>query len=109
MTISPSRGARPWGLFFLLASGATPLACLFNTSGLGGEASGGSGGSGGATSSTGTGSACKPGDTRDCYSGPPGTEGVGTCKAGSQVCNNDGMSYGPCGGEIQPLGLDKCD
>ena len=36
------------------------------------------------------------GDTRDCYDGPPGTEGVGVCHPGSQTCTLDG-SWGPWG------------
>jgi len=30
---------------------------------------------------------CTDGQTRPCYTGPSGTEGVGTCKAGTQTCS----------------------
>lgn len=45
---------------------------------------------------------CTPGATRSCYSGPPGTEGVGACKAGVQTCPPDGLEYGPCEGSVTP-------
>jgi hypothetical protein len=32
--------------------------------------------------------ACTEGDTQPCYTGPPGTVGVGECRAGHQVCRN---------------------
>ncbi len=31
---------------------------------------------------------CEEGDTRSCYTGPPGTLGVGECREGYQVCMN---------------------
>jgi uncharacterized protein (AIM24 family) len=37
-----------------------------------------------------------------CYDGPPGTEGVGICKAGAQTCAADGMAWGACAGEVVP-------
>ena len=46
--------------------------------------------------------ACNPGDTQSCYSGPQGTQGVGICKAGMQTCAQDGKSWGPCMGEVDP-------
>ena len=59
---------------------------------------------------------CAPGATAACYGGPPGTEGVGTCAAGTQTCNADGSAYGPCVGAVLPTadvcidGLDNdCD
>ncbi|APR87236.1 Tryptophan synthase alpha chain [Minicystis rosea] len=45
---------------------------------------------------------CTPGTTASCYSGPPGTEGVGNCVAGTKTCNDDGTGYGPCVGEVLP-------
>lgn len=46
-------------------------------------------------------SACKDGDTRPCYDGPPGTLGVGICKAGTQTCK--GGAWDPtCAGEVLP-------
>lgn len=46
---------------------------------------------------------CVPGETQTCYSGPVGTLGVGACAAGARTCSVDGMSFGPCMGEILPL------
>lgn len=44
--------------------------------------------------------ACTPGATRDCYSGPDGTEGVGNCNGGTQTCNAG--FWGACVGEQVP-------
>lgn len=50
---------------------------------------------------------------RGCYPGPGGTEGIGICQAGTQVCNNG--AYGACVGATLPLpercnGIDdNCD
>lgn len=50
----------------------------------------------------GAGCTCVPGSTKACYSGPAGTLGVGVCKGGLETCNADGVSYGPCVGEVVP-------
>lgn len=50
---------------------------------------------------------CAPGSTAACYSGPPSTEDVGTCRSGSQTCNASGTGYGTCVGEIPPT-IDLC-
>ena len=44
------------------------------------------------------------GDTAagNCYSGPPGTEGVGTCVAGTHSCSAG--VWTPCSGEVTPSG-----
>jgi hypothetical protein len=104
MTTAPSRHLRSWGMIALLATGTAPLACLFNSHGTG---TGGSGGSGG--SSTGTSASCIPGAMRACYTGPAGTQDKGQCKAGSQICNSDGVTFGQCQGEIVPAGIDNCN
>lgn len=57
-----------------------------------------SGGSGGLPPAT-----CAPGETRACYSGLPETEGVGMCIGGTQSCTDD-ATWGPCAGEVPPLG-----
>ncbi len=44
---------------------------------------------------------CDPGDERACYSGPSGTDGVGPCQGGNQVCLDNGY-WGPCSGEVTP-------
>jgi len=57
---------------------------------------------------------CTPGQMEACYTGPPGTLGVGTCSAGTSTCTPTG-SYGACAGEVTPIaetctGLDDdCD
>ncbi|WP_080599252.1 MULTISPECIES: L-type lectin-domain containing protein [Sorangium] len=50
---------------------------------------------------------CVEGEKRGCYSGPPGTQGVGACKAGVQVCS--GTTWGPCTGDVVPASEDACD
>lgn len=50
---------------------------------------------------------CAEGERRSCYSGPPGTQGVGVCKAGDQVCS--GNAWGPCTGESVPARGEACD
>ena len=46
---------------------------------------------------------CEPGTSEACYSGAPGTQGVGPCVAGSRVCGADGL-WGGCSGEVAPVG-----
>lgn len=50
---------------------------------------------------------CTPGEIADCYTGPPDTEGVGICVAGSHTCNAEGTAFGPCEGEVLP-GTETC-
>jgi hypothetical protein len=50
---------------------------------------------------------CIEGETQSCYSGDPGTEGVGTCLAGEQICDATG-SWGACEGEVTPV-AEQCD
>ncbi len=62
---------------------------------------------------------CTPRTTRACYTGPSGTEGVGSCRAGTQTCelSSDGTSssWGACTGAVLPGGEacngadDDCD
>lgn len=58
---------------------------------------------------------CTPGESKDCYTDVPSTQGVGVCKSGTQTCGRDHM-FGPCIDEITPSpeicgdGLDnECD
>ena len=57
----------------------------------------------GTSASTGSGGECTPGTTRQCYTGPPGTEGIGACKGGVQACDAHGTYAGPCVGEVLPV------
>ena len=59
---------------------------------------------------------CDAGETKPCYSGDPVTEGVGVCIGGVSTCEPDGLSWGPCVGEVLPsdescatLDDDDCD
>jgi len=45
---------------------------------------------------------CQPKISRKCYSGKPGTEGKAHCRAGIQICKEDGSGFGPCLGEAPP-------
>ena len=45
---------------------------------------------------------CTPGETRPCYEGPSGTEGVGLCKAGYKECVEDGTDWSECRDQILP-------
>ncbi|MFO0628823.1 MAG: putative metal-binding motif-containing protein [Polyangiales bacterium] len=45
---------------------------------------------------------CTANATRSCYPGPPGTSGVGTCRAGTERCATNGQSWGACTGAVVP-------
>src|SRR5260221_5198478 len=49
---------------------------------------------------------CTDGQTRPCYDGPTGTDGVGTCRDGTQTCANS-MWPANCPGEVLP-GTEDC-
>jgi hypothetical protein len=69
--------------------------------GTGGGGTGGTGGSPGVDASSGNdGALCTTGAEHSCHTGPPGTDGVGVCHAGSEACV-DG-TWGPCTGEVVP-------
>jgi len=64
----------------------------------------------------GDGCVCLPDSSQDCYGGPANSAGVGQCKAGTQVCNDQGTEWGSCDGEVTPdaedcevLGDEDCD
>jgi hypothetical protein len=82
---APACNVFEWNFYFL-----GPASTSTSTSG-----TTGTGGTGGAP-------LCMPGATQPCYGGPPGTEGVGLCQAGTQTCAADGASWGPCAGEVLP-------
>jgi len=48
-----------------------------------------------------TGGSCSPGDSRACYTGTGGTENVGPCHGGTQMCTSAGQ-WGDCQGEVAP-------
>ncbi len=52
---------------------------------------------------------CVPGETQDCYVGPPEAAGVGLCAMGSQTCEGDGEfgEWGACVGSVAP-GEETC-
>ncbi|MDP3273991.1 MAG: MopE-related protein [Deltaproteobacteria bacterium] len=54
---------------------------------------------------------CTAGEMRNCYSGPPGTAGVGICRIGRQRCAADAMgraTWGACDGQVLPA-TERCD
>jgi hypothetical protein len=53
---------------------------------------------------------CTAGEEESCYSGPEGTSSLGTCAAGTRVCQLQGEfgAWGPCTGEILPA-AEACD
>ncbi|WP_281318586.1 hypothetical protein [Polyangium sp. y55x31] len=57
-----------------------------------------SSGSGGAGGSMG----CAENEQRACYTGPPGTEDIGACKKGIQICLPNGSGFGECSGDVLP-------
>lgn len=50
---------------------------------------------------------CVPASVEACYSGPPATEGVGTCQGGLHTCEPNGLGFGSCVGEVTPA-FDAC-
>jgi hypothetical protein len=45
---------------------------------------------------------CTPGAVQSCYTGPAGTQGVGICTAGQQVCQPSGLGWEACVGDVTP-------
>ncbi|TKD00223.1 hypothetical protein [Polyangium fumosum] len=45
---------------------------------------------------------CAPDEERSCYTGPPGTEDIGACKKGVQLCLPNGTGFGECSGDVLP-------
>ncbi len=52
--------------------------------------------------------ACAPGASQDCYTDDPETRNVGTCKDGTQTCNEAGTAWGACTGDVTPV-VEICD
>jgi hypothetical protein len=98
-----------------LVVSCSALACggtsgVFGNEGVGGSPTSGSGGGGNAVGGSGAGgapTACEPGDQEACYSGPPGTAGVGLCQAGTHTCLADGSGFSACLGEVTPI-VENC-
>lgn len=82
------------------SSSSTSTAGAGGTGGAGGMSVGGMGGAGG-------GALCVPDMGKACYSGPTGTQNIGACKGGATLCQPDGMSYGPCLGQVTPV-IEEC-
>ena len=51
---------------------------------------------------------CRPDEVRACYNGPDGTNDVGPCHEGSQICREDRTAFEPCDGEVLP-DVEHCD
>jgi hypothetical protein len=49
---------------------------------------------------------CTPGAPMSCYSGPAGTENVGVCRAGQEVCLQPDDASSACLGEVVPTAED---
>lgn len=49
---------------------------------------------------------CQEGQTQACYTGPPNTRGIGTCKDGVQVCR--GGQWGNCENQQLPTDQEIC-
>lgn len=47
-------------------------------------------------------SCAKDNQKQSCYLGIPGTEGIGACKTGTQMCKDSGAGWGPCLGQVLP-------
>jgi hypothetical protein len=69
------------------------------------EATGGSSAEGGA--GVGADNACVPKEVMPCYDGPPETEDVGNCRAGTKTCADDGSGFGECVDQVGPA-LEDC-
>jgi hypothetical protein len=50
---------------------------------------------------------CQPSATRECYTGPANSDGVGVCRKGAQTCSTLG-AWGSCSNQILPTG-EVCD
>lgn len=102
----------------LTLAAAAPVACdssVATSTSAPSAAGGGDPGSGGAGASSSAGTAgdnsqlCEPGETIDCYTGANGTQNVGLCVGGVEVCADDGMSWGlTCEGEVVPQASESC-
>ncbi len=51
---------------------------------------------------------CHPGAASACYTGREGTSGVGQCQPGTALCDESGLTEGPCDGQVLPTD-EVCD
>ncbi|HZF52610.1 MAG TPA: carboxypeptidase-like regulatory domain-containing protein [Polyangiaceae bacterium] len=52
---------------------------------------------------------CQLGTTKPCYTGPAGTQNVGSCKGGTQTCDANGTAWSSgCSGEVTPEWFEWC-
>jgi hypothetical protein len=65
-------------------------------------------GSGGGTGGEGGGGLCQPGAVVACYTGTAATLDIGACTGGTAKCNDDGLGFGACIGEVTPR-PESCD
>lgn len=96
------------------ASGLLALGCPADDPAAGPDTGGGTSSSGelldaSTTTSEPVPGVCTPDETRACYEGPLGTEGLGACVAGQQVCAPDGSAWSECTGQVQPTPAERCD
>ncbi len=61
----------------------------------------------GLVNESGAGCNCVPGTTQSCFGGPPLSENVGICLAGTQTCAADGVSWEDCLGDVLPV-IENC-
>lgn len=66
------------------------------------EGNGGAGSSATGNSSSGSSPQCSPLEQQPCYGGPAGTQDVGPCRAGTQVCDQSSQ-WGECVGQVVPV------
>jgi len=73
------------------------------------QSSGGQGCSSTALNQTGC-TCATVGQSVACYTGPPGTRGMGSCMDGTQVCQSRGEfnAFGPCTGQVLPSSPTAC-
>lgn len=111
-------GAESGGAFDVAGSGGSLGAAAGDSASAGDTALAGSAdeaGAGGCAGADCGSMQCVPKTARTCYDGPPATANIGVCHSGTQICASDGLSWGPCVGEVLPsqqlcLGKDEdCD
>lgn len=111
MRAADPHGSSLW-LGAIIAAVASVAACAEggteaippSTTGTGGSAANGGGGEAGSGGQGGQ--ACPAAQSQACYDGPEGTEGVGHCQAGAQICAADGSQWGICEGQVVPTSED---